>query len=140
MGQRDVLSAFGDDYNTPDGTGVRDYIHVVDLARGYVSALNKLMTSLQCLTVNLGAGKGCSVLDLFSAFEKVTGNKFPYLIVARRSSDVAKCLADLAHALDTLGWPSKYDIERICADTWRWQSNISQGYVLRTRFVIKLSY
>jgi len=129
VGQRDVLSVFGDDYDTPDGTGVRDYIHVVDLAKGHVSALNKLMTGLQCLTVNLGTGKGCSVLDLLNAFEKVSGKKIPYQIVARRSGDVAKCFADPTHALDTLGWQANYDIERMCADTWRWQSNNPQGYV-----------
>jgi UDP-glucose 4-epimerase len=129
VGRRDVLSVFGDDYDTPDGTGMRDYIHVVDLAKGHVSALNKLMSGLQCFTVNLGTGQGCSVLDLLSAFEKVCGKKIPYQIVARRSGDVAKCFADPSYALETLDWQAKYDIERMCADTWRWQSNNPQGYV-----------
>lgn len=129
MGQRDVLSVFGGDYDTPDGTGVRDYIHVVDLAKGHVCALDKLMTGPQCLTVNLGTGQGYSVLELLSAFEKVSGKKIPFQIVGRRSGDVAKCFADPAHAFDTLGWQAKYDIERMCADTWRWQSNNPQGYV-----------
>lgn len=128
VGQREKLSVFGDDYNTPDGTGVRDYIHVVDLAKGHVKALKKLMTGPQCLTVNLGAGRGYSVLNIVTAFEKASGNTVPYLIAPRRPGDVAQCYADPSYAEEVLGWKAELDIDRMCEDTWRWQSMNPEGY------------
>ena len=121
VGRRDNLSVFGGDYPTPDGTGVRDYIHVLDLAEGHVAALRFLLDGRASLTVNLGTGRGYSVLDLVRAYETASGRPVPYEIVARRPGDVAACWADPALAMTRLGWQSRYDLARMCEDSWRWQ-------------------
>ncbi|AHF01126.1 UDP-glucose 4-epimerase [Thiomicrospira aerophila AL3] len=128
VGLREKLSVFGGDYDTVDGTGVRDYIHVVDLAKGHVAALRKLMQSSGLLTVNLGTGRGYSVLEMVSAFERVSGKAVPYEIVARRPGDVAQCYADPSYAFEVLGWKAEFGIERMCEDAWRWQSKNPRGY------------
>lgn len=128
VGKRDYLNVFGDDYNTTDGTGVRDYIHVVDLANGHVKAIEKLDTLNDVLAVNLGTGNGYSVLEMAQAFEKASGKKVPYKIAPRRSGDVAKCFADPSYAKKILGWEAKRGIDAMCKDTWRWQSNNPDGY------------
>lgn len=128
VGKREYLSVFGNDYNTHDGTGVRDYIHVVDLAQGHVKALQKLDTFDTVLTVNLGTGKGYSVLDMIKAFEKSSGTTIPYQITARRSGDIAECYADPSYAKEVLGWEAVKGIEEMCADSWRWQSKNPHGY------------
>lgn len=129
-GRRDRLSVFGNDYDTPDGTGVRDYIHVMDLAQGHLAALDYLITqpSGKLLTVNLGTGHGISVLEMVEAFEKASGQSIPYQIVERRPGDVASCYADPSLAERLLGWKAELGVETMCADTWRWQSNNPQGY------------
>lgn len=124
-GKLKQLSIFGDDYPTIDGTGVRDYIHVVDLALGHVAALHHLGG---LMTVNLGAGRGYSVLELVSTFEKTTGVKIPYKISARRAGDIAIYFADATLAKKALGWETKFDLSDICRDAWRWQSQNLQGY------------
>ena len=116
------LSVFGGDYPTHDGTGVRDYIHVVDLARGHLAALKALSVSVGVLTVNLGTGQGYSVLDVVRAFEAASGKKVPYRIVGRRPGDIAACYADPSLAKSLLGWQAKYGIDDMCRDAWRWQS------------------
>ncbi len=116
------LSVFGSDYPTHDGTGVRDYIHVVDLARGHLAALKILSTSAGVMTVNLGTGQGYSVLDVVRAFEAASGQKVPYRLVGRRPGDIAVCYADPALAKKLLGWQAQYDINDMCRDAWRWQS------------------
>lgn len=126
-GQREQLSVFGNDYPTPDGTGVRDYIHVVDLAEGHVAALNYLQRQSGLLTVNLGTGCGYSVLDMVRAFEKASGRPVPYQTVARRPGDVAACYADPSLAEQLLGWRATRGIDAMCADSWRWQQNQAQG-------------
>ena len=126
-GQREKLSVFGGDYPTPDGTGVRDYIHVVDLAEGHVAALNYLTREKGLLTVNLGTGCGYSVLDMVRAFEKASGRPIPYALVARRPGDVAACYADPALATKLLGWQAKRDIDDMCRDAWRWQQNLGKA-------------
>lgn len=123
VGQRPQLQVFGGDYPTPDGTGVRDYIHVMDLAEGHVAALDSLAREPGLLTVNLGTGLGVSVLDMVAAFEKASGRPVPYRIVDRRPGDVAACWADPALALQRLGWRTRRDLDQMCADAWRWQSN-----------------
>jgi UDP-glucose 4-epimerase len=128
VGQRECLSVFGGDYNTPDGTGVRDYIHVVDLAKGHVAALRALMNQTVVLTVNLGTGRGYSVLEMVKAFEQASSKAVPYEIVARRPGDVAQCYADPSTAFEILGWKAELDIERMCEDAWRWQSKNPNGY------------
>ncbi len=128
VGRREYLQVFGDDYPTPDGTGVRDYIHVVDLARGHVSALEVLHQQLQVLTVNLGTGRGYSVLEMVAAFEQISGRKIPYRIVARRPGDIATCYADTSKAERLLNWRAQYDLTRMCADAWNWQKNNPHGY------------
>jgi len=128
VGRRPHLNVFGGDYPTPDGTGVRDYIHVVDLARGHVAALNKLRALGGVQTWNLGTGRGVSVLDMVHAFEAASGKKVPYQIVARRAGDVAQCWADPARAARELGWRAEYDLSRMCEDAWRWQSGNPDGY------------
>ena len=128
VGKREKLSVFGGDYNTPDGTGVRDYIHVVDLAQGHVKALHKIDSLKDVLTVNLGTGNGYSVLDMVKAFEKASGKKVPYEIVDRRAGDIAKCYADPSYAKEALGWEATRGIDEMCEDTWRWQSNNPNGY------------
>jgi UDP-glucose 4-epimerase len=129
VGRLTQLSVYGDDYPTVDGTGMRDYIHVVDLAIGHVAALRELFLSNQGFTVNLGTGDGYSVLEVVSAFELASGRKVPYQITARRPGDIATCFADASKALDLLGWKAERGIAEMCADHWRWQSNNPQGFV-----------
>jgi UDP-glucose 4-epimerase len=129
VGRLTQLSVYGNDYPTVDGTGMRDYIHVVDLAIGHVAALRELFHSNQGFTVNLGTGDGYSVLEVVSAFELASGRKVPYQITARRPGDIAKCFADASEALDLLGWKAERGIAEMCADHWRWQSNNPQGFV-----------
>lgn len=121
-GQRAELSVYGDDYPTPDGTGMRDYIHVVDLAIGHVKTLAKLATGPGVLTYNLGTGRGVSVLEMVKSFEQVTGKPIAYRIVARRPGDIARCYADPSRARDELGWTAERDIAQMCADSWRYQT------------------
>jgi UDP-glucose 4-epimerase len=121
-GRRDKLSVFGDDYPTPDGTGVRDYIHVVDLAIGHVKTLSKLATGPGVVTYNLGTGRGNSVLEMVRAFERASGKTVPFQLVARRPGDIASCYADPQLAETELGWKAERDIAQMCADSWRWQS------------------
>ena len=121
-GRRDKLSVYGNDYPTPDGTGLRDYIHVVDLALGHVKTLTKLATAPGILTYNLGTGHGNSVLEMVRAFEHASGKAVPYQIVARRPGDIAACYADPSLAKAELGWTAERDIAQMCADSWRWQS------------------
>jgi len=129
VGRRDRLQVFGDDYDTPDGTGVRDYIHVEDLAAGHVAALNRLTTTDRPVsTWNLGTGHGTSVLELLHAFERACGHDLPYEIVARRAGDIATSYADPTRAHDELGWHAVHGIDDMCADTWRWQSRNPEGY------------
>ncbi|MGG3906330.1 UDP-glucose 4-epimerase GalE, partial [Geobacillus stearothermophilus] len=128
VGKLKELRVFGNDYPTVDGTGVRDYIHVVDLAIGHVKALEKVMNTTGVEAYNLGTGRGYSVLELVSAFEKVTGIKIPYKIVGRRPGDVAICYADPTKAKEELGWVATRGIEEMCRDAWRWQSNNPKGY------------
>ena len=128
VGKLENLSIFGGDYNTPDGTGVRDYIHVVDLAKGHVKALQALENKSQVLTVNLGTGNGYSVLDMVKAFEKASGKNIPYQIVDRRPGDIATCYADPTYAVEKLGWKAEYKLNEMCEDTWRWQSQNPDGY------------
>jgi UDP-glucose 4-epimerase len=128
IGRRERLQVFGDDYDTPDGTGVRDYIHVCDLADGHVAALRRLLEQPGSLTVNLGTGRGYSVLELVKAYEQASGRPVPYDIVARRPGDVAACYADPAQAQALLGWRARHDLQRMCEDSWRWQSMNPQGF------------
>ncbi len=128
IGKRPCLGVFGNDYDTPDGTGVRDYIHVVDLAQGHVAAIKKLEEKKGVLIYNLGTGKGYSVLDVVKAFGKACGKEIPYEIKERRPGDIATCYADPAKAAAELGWTAKYGIEEMCADSWRWQSMNPNGY------------
>ena len=122
------LSVFGDDYNTPDGTGVRDYIHVVDLAKGHLKALEKLKTNPGLVTYNLGTGKGYSVLDIVKAFSEASGREIPYKITARRPGDVAIYYSDPSKANEELGWKAEKGIKEMCEDSWRWQSQNPKGY------------
>ncbi len=122
VGQLQELSVFGSDYPTPDGTGVRDYIHVVDLARGHLAALKALKDSRGILTVNLGTGQGYSVLDVVRAFESASGKRVPYRIAGRRPGDIAACFADPSLAKKLLGWQAEFDIDDMCRDAWRWQT------------------
>ena len=128
IGKLEKLSVFGGDYDTPDGTGVRDYIHVVDLAKGHVKALQALENNSQVLTVNLGTGHGYSVLDMVRAFGEVSGKDIPYQIVERRPGDVAICYTDPTYAQEKLGWKAMYGLKKMCEDTWRWQSMNPVGY------------
>lgn len=121
-GRRDKLSVFGDDYPTPDGTGVRDYIHVVDLAIGHVKTLSKLATGPGVVTYNLGTGRGNSVLEMVRAFERASGKAVPFQIVARRPGDIASCYADPTLAESELDWKAERDVAQMCADSWRWQT------------------
>lgn len=127
VGRRERLNVWGNDYATPDGTGVRDYIHVVDLARGHLCALDKLAEPA-CLAVNLGTGRGYSVLEVVRAFEQASGQSIPLTMAPRRAGDVAACYAEPALAESLLGWRAERDIEAMCADHWRWQKNNPQGY------------
>ncbi|WP_291917834.1 UDP-glucose 4-epimerase GalE [Limnohabitans sp.] len=128
VGQREFLSIFGRDYPTPDGTGVRDYIHVVDLAQGHLAALNYLQQRQTSITVNLGTGRGVSVQELADTFARVTGMPVPYRFVDRRPGDVAACYADTTLAREALGWQAQLGVERMCQDAWRWQSQNPEGY------------
>ena len=128
VGKREQLSVFGNDYPTPDGTGVRDYIHVVDLANGHLKALEKINTGAGLHTYNLGTGQGTSVLEMIYAFEKVSGKSVPYKVVARRPGDIAECYANPEKAQRELGWKAERGIEEMCEDGWRWQSQNPNGY------------
>ncbi len=128
VGRRASLSVFGNDYPTPDGTGVRDYIHVVDLARGHLAALSKLRERPGLVKYNLGTGRGYSVLDMVSAFERASGKKVPYQIVGRRPGDIAQCYADPSLANRELEWRAELDVDAMCADTWRWQEQNPNGF------------
>ncbi|TAM11539.1 MAG: UDP-glucose 4-epimerase GalE [Nevskiaceae bacterium] len=128
VGRRPHLNVFGNDYPTPDGTGVRDYIHVVDLARAHVAAVGWLGRNVRNLTVNVGTGHGYSVLDVVAAFEKASGRKVPVSFAPRRPGDVAECYADPTLAGRELGWHAEYGLERMCADAWRWQHANPNGY------------
>lgn len=128
VGQLPNVNVFGDDYDTPDGTGVRDYIHVLDLANGHVKALEKLEENPGLVTYNLGTGKGYSVLQLIEAVKSASGVDIPYKITARREGDIATCYADPSKAEKELGWKAKYELDEMCEDSWRWQSNNPNGY------------
>jgi len=128
VGKRDYLRVFGDDYPTHDGTGVRDYIHVMDLADGHVKALDKIDSFDKVMTINLGTGNGYSVLDMVKAYEKASNKEVPYKIVSRRDGDIAVCYADPSYAKEVLGWEAKRDLEQMCKDSWRWQSKNPNGY------------
>ena len=131
IGRRPKLRVFGNDYATPDGTGVRDYIHVLDLAQGHVAALRRLLDHPGSLTVNLGTGRGYSVLELLAAYGQACGRALPCEVVARRPGDVAACYADPSLARELLGWSAELDLARMCADSWRWQSLNPQGFNAR---------
>lgn len=128
VGKLEKLGVFGDDYDTPDGTGVRDYIHVMDLASGHVAALKKIKEKAGLCIYNLGTGVGYSVLDIVKNFEAANGIKIPYVIKPRRAGDIATCYADASKAKRELGWEAKYGIKEMCADSWRWQKNNPNGY------------
>jgi UDP-glucose 4-epimerase len=128
IGKRDAVSVYGNDYATRDGTGVRDYIHVMDLARGHVKALAALGTRDGLITLNLGTGNGYSVLDVVKAFEKASGRAIPYKIAPRRPGDIAECFADPALAAKTIDWRAELNLDQMCADAWRWQSANPNGF------------
>lgn len=128
IGRREKLSVYGNDYPTPDGTGVRDYIHVVDLAKGHVAAVKYVVSGLGCEVFNLGTGIGYSVLDMVHAFEKANGVKVPYQIVGRRPGDLPTCYADPAKSERVLGWKAEKNLEDMCRDSWNWQSKNPMGY------------
>lgn len=128
VGKLKELGVFGNDYDTPDGTGVRDYIHVVDLAKGHVKAINKLKENVGLGIYNLGTGTGYSVLDIVKNFEAATGVKIPYVIKPRRAGDIATCYSDAAKAEKELGWKAQFGIKEMCADSWNWQKNNPNGY------------
>ena len=128
VGKREKLSVFGNDYDTPDGTGVRDYIHVVDLARGHVCAVNYALKTTGIEAVNLGTGTGYSVLDLVNTFQEVNNVPVPYAIVDRRPGDIGTCYSNPAKAKELLGWEAEYGLEDMCRDAWRWQSQNPKGY------------
>ena len=127
-GELEVVNVFGDDYDTPDGTGVRDYIHVMDLAEGHIKALEKLSLHPGLVTYNLGTGKGYSVLELIHNFEKACGKEIPYKITDRRPGDIDICYADPGKAKKELGWEAKRDIDKMCEDAWRWQCKYPKGF------------
>ena len=130
VGKLEKVSVFGNDYDTPDGTGVRDYIHVVDLAKGHIKAIEKIEKekNVGCKIYNLGTGTGYSVLDIIEAFGKACGKEIPYVIAGRREGDVDTVYADPSLAKEELGWSAEYDLSKMCADTWRWQSQNPDGY------------
>lgn len=128
VGKRDELGVFGNDYDTHDGTGVRDYIHVVDLARGHVKALQAIQNGCGLGLYNLGTGQGYSVLDVVKAFEKVNGVKVPYIIMPRRPGDIATCYSNPEKAFRELGWKAEFGIEEMCRDSWNWQKNNPNGF------------
>lgn len=129
MGKRPEVHVFGNDYATPDGTGIRDYIHVVDLARGHIAALRKILHSTGIDIFNLGTGRGISVLELIRAFEQVCGKPVPHSIAPRRPGDLAEAVADVSKANHMLGWKAEFGVERMCEDAWRWQRRNPDGYV-----------
>lgn len=128
VGRLSELSVFGDDYDTPDGTGVRDYIHVVDLAEGHLKALDYVMNHTGAEAFNLGTGTGYSVLDLVQAFEAESGKTVPYQVTPRRPGDIAMCFADPSKSKRVLGWEAKHDVRAMCRDAWNWQSSNPNGY------------
>ena len=128
VGKRAKLSVFGDDYATPDGTGLRDYLHVMDLARAHADALDYLESRNQNITANLGTGHAYSVLEMIRTFEQANAVEIPYEIVGRRQGDVAELCADPSLAKKLLSWQTQYDLTQMCVDAWRWQSNNPQGY------------
>lgn len=128
VGRLDHLNIFGNDYDTPDGTGVRDYIHVADLAKGHLKAVEHVLTTEQIEAYNLGTGQGYSVLDIVQAFEKATGQKVPYTFVDRRPGDIATCYADVQKAAGELNWKASYTLEDMCRDSWNWQVKNPNGY------------
>jgi UDP-glucose 4-epimerase len=128
IGKLAKLNVFGDDYNTHDGTGVRDYIHVLDLADGHLKALQKLDSFDKVMTINLGTGEGYSVLDIIKAFSKASNRDIPYTIAPRRAGDIAACYADASYAKEVLGWSATRDLNQMCSDSWRWQSQNPNGY------------
>lgn len=128
VGKREKLAVFGNDYPTPDGTGLRDYIHVEDLASGHLAALDVLRQGPRLITINLGTGRPCSVLEMTAAFERASGKSIPYQIVSRRAGDLAEYYAEPSLAKEVLGWTAQLDIDRMCLDTWRWQKNNPEGY------------
>ena len=128
VGKLEKVNVFGNDYETPDGTGVRDYIHVVDLAKGHVKAIEKLENPIGLKIYNLGTGKGYSVLDIIRAFSKACGHELPYVIGPRRAGDIDMCYADPEKAYQELGWKAEYDLDKMCEDSWRWQSQNPDGY------------
>ncbi|MDO4271811.1 MAG: UDP-glucose 4-epimerase GalE [Candidatus Saccharibacteria bacterium] len=128
IGKLDQVGVFGDDYDTPDGTGVRDYIHVVDLARGHVKALKQIEQKADVKTYNLGTGNGYSVLDVIHAFERACGHQIPYQIKPRRAGDIAMCYAKCDLAGDELGWQAEYNLDDMCVSSWHWQSQNPNGY------------
>ena len=139
VGKLERLSVFGNDYPTVDGTGVRDFIHVVDLARGHVKALQKIVKKPGVVAYNLGTGRGYSVLEMIATFEKVSGRPVPYRIVDRRPGDIAECHADPSLARQELGWSAEYGLERMLEDTWRWQSKNPNGYRVAEAVVRELA-
>ena len=128
VGQRPHVNVFGNDYATPDGTGVRDFIHVQDLAAGHVAALQALLTKGESFTVNLGTGRGVSVLQAIRAVERACGKTITHVVAPRRAGDVAQCYADASLAKRLLGWEAKRSLDEMCADAWRWQSGNPNGY------------
>ena len=128
IGELEELNVFGDDYPTPDGTGVRDYIHVVDLAKGHVKAIDKLEENPGLIVYNLGTGKGYSVLEMVKMFSEISGKEIPYKITKRRAGDIAECYADPSKAEKELGWKAIYGLREMCEDSWRWQKNNPKGY------------
>jgi UDP-glucose 4-epimerase len=128
IGRRPFLQVHGNDYATPDGTGVRDYIHVSDLAEGHVAALRRLFDHPGSITVNLGTGHGHSVLDVVKTYARASDRELPYQIGPRRPGDIAACYADPTLADRLLGWRAKHDLDRMCADSWRWQTMNPKGY------------
>jgi UDP-glucose 4-epimerase len=128
VGKREYLNVFGDDYPTHDGTGVRDYIHVMDLAEGHRKALDRINSFDEVMTINLGTGKGYSVLDVLKAYEMASGREIAYKIVPRRDGDIARNYADPSYAKEILGWEAKRDLNQMCKDSWRWQSKNPNGY------------
>ena len=130
IGKLETLSIYGDDYPTPDGTGVRDYIHVVDLARGHVKALRKIAENPGMVTYNLGTGQGYSVLEMVRAFEKASGRKIACRVVGRRPGDIAACYADPSKAAEELGWRAEFGLEEMCRDGWNWQEKNPDGLLI----------
>lgn len=128
VGRREHLNVFGNDYNTHDGTGVRDYLHVVDLAKGHIRAIEYAQKNTGVIAVNLGTGNGFSVLDIVKAFERATGIKIPYKIAPRRPGDIDACYADASLALEKLGWKAELSIDDMCRSAWNWQKNNPNGY------------